>query len=274
MTLPIDLVLVRHGQSEGNIAKRLSEGGDNKAIEKLRERHSGSFRLTDIGRQQAVAAGKWLTDTFYNSNNTLYSGFDRCYTSEYLRAMETAGLLKIPNAEWFCDPYLRERDWGDLDTCPEDERLERFGDSLRLREVEPFFWTPPNGESFADLRLRNDRMLFTLHRECSDKRVVLICHGEVMWVIRAQIERMPQQRFRELYLSKNLDDRIHNCQIFHYTRRNPETNELAPYINWFRSVRPAEKRPLWDTGWQTIKRPRYSSSDLLEIVATVPRTVK
>jgi broad specificity phosphatase PhoE len=65
--LPIDLVLVRHGQSEGNAANRLSENGDNSVFsDEFRRRHSASFRLTERGRSQAVRAGKWIEQEFFS----------------------------------------------------------------------------------------------------------------------------------------------------------------------------------------------------------------
>lgn len=266
--LPIDLVLVRHGQSESNAAKRLSEKGDHSAFtEAFRNRHSSSFRLTDLGRKQAKRAGNWIQDNLCADFN-----FDRTITSEYTRAMETAGLLGLSNAEWLCEFYLTERDWGDLDVLPEDERQEKFGAALRKREVEPFFWRPPNGESFAQLCLRVDRVLHTLHRECSDKRVIIVCHGEVMWAFRVRIERMSQVRFKKLHLSKSSDNRIHNCQILHYTRRDPENGRLHRYANWTRTIRPTDT-PVWATNWQTIERPRYSNKDLLDVVALTPNMI-
>lgn len=144
--LPIDLVLVRHGQSEGNAAKRLSKAGDHSAFTpEFVDRHTSSFRLTELGRMQASLAGTFLKDEFFKDG----VGFDRYITSEYSRAMETAGLLQLPNAEWFCDVYLTERNWGEFDVCPEDELKEKFGAALRRYKVEPFFCQPPNGESFA-----------------------------------------------------------------------------------------------------------------------------
>src|ERR1700675_4535998 len=99
MSLPINLVLVRHGQSEGNAAKRRSEKGDHTAYsEEFKDRHSSSFRLTDKGKQQAVAAGQLLETLFPK-------GFDRYYTSEYARAKETAALLAIPEAKWYPNFY-------------------------------------------------------------------------------------------------------------------------------------------------------------------------
>ena len=41
--------------------------------------------------------------------------FSRLYTSEYLRAMESAAYLDLPDANWYAETFLRERDWGVLD---------------------------------------------------------------------------------------------------------------------------------------------------------------
>lgn len=266
MSLPIDLVLVRHGQSEGNAAKRLSEQGDNTAYQAIFDnRHTRSLRLSQKGREQALIAGKWLVDEFYDSS----IGFDRFIVSEYVRAMETAALLDLPNAIWFRNFYLTERDWGDMESCPDSERAGKFGDALRMRKIEPFFWRPPNGESFAELCLRLDRVLQTLHREDSEKRVIIVCHGEVMRCFRVLLERMPQQRFKELYLSKEKEDGVYNCEVLHYTRRDPETGAIAAHANWMRRVRPNDS-PIWNTGWQKIERPRYSNSDLIEITSQSP----
>ena len=260
--LPIDLILVRHGQSEGNVAKRLSEQGNHEAMAKLQEKHTRSFRLSEKGREQAINAGKWLIEEFCTNN----SGFDRFITSEYVRAMETAGLLDVQGARWYRNFYLTERDWGSLESSPEDERELKYAEAMKMRIVEPFFWRPPNGESMAQVCLRLDRVLQTLHRESSDKKVIIVCHGEVMRGFRVLLERMPQQQFAQSYLSSNDEDRIHNCEIMHYTRRDPNTGSLSPYANWIRRVRPANQ-PFWESGWLAIERPKYSNQDLLEIVS-------
>jgi len=187
--------------------------------------------------------------------------------------METAGRLNLPDAMWYADLYLTERDWGDVDGASQDEREKRFGDVLRRRDIEPFFWRPPNGESFTQLCLRQDRVLHTMHRECSDKNVILVCHGEVMWAYRIRLERMSQVRFRELHLSENPNDRIHNCQIFHYTRRDPTTGKLARHANWVRWIRPTEE-PIHTSDWWEIKRPQYTNKELITITERVTPVVE
>ena len=270
MSLPIDIILVRHGQSEGNAAKRLSEKGDHTAYTNINTgRHSRSYRLSKKGREQALKAGEWLQKEFYKDGKS----FDRFIVSEYTRAMETASLLGLPDAEWYRNFYLTERDWGDIESSPENERAEKFKDALEMRIIEPFFWRPPNGESFADLCLRLDRVLHTLHRECSEKRVIIVCHGEVMRAFRVLLERMSQQRFKELYLSKSKEDGVFNCEIMHYTRRNPDTGIVEDHANWLRRIRPNEEL-VWNTGWESIKRPRYSNEELLEIVEQTPSVLE
>lgn len=258
MTLPINLVFFRHGQSEGNLAKRRSEAGEHGAYDTVfAGRHTRSFRLTQLGREQAERAGAWLRDEFHF--------FDQYMVSEYARALETAGLLGMPNAQWRIVDLLTERDWGDLDRCSEQERATKFEDSLRMRRIDPFFWRPPNGESLHQLRLRLDRVLGTLHRECSDKNVLIVCHGEVMWTYRVILERMPQHEFRKLHLSNDPEDRLHNCEVLHYTRRDPDSGALSPHVGWMRRIRPAES-PLWISPWKRIERRLLSNEELLETV--------
>ena len=56
-----DLVLIRHGESEGNVARKRSLGGDHSLFSgEFKHRHSARWRLTDRGREQAIAAGEWL----------------------------------------------------------------------------------------------------------------------------------------------------------------------------------------------------------------------
>ncbi len=263
MTMPIDLVLLRHGQSEGNAAKRHSEAGNHGVFTpEFLERHNSSFRLTDQGLRQATLAGVKLREDFYPNS----AGFDKFYVSGAKRARETAGKLDLPDASWYVDLDLTERDWGDMDNLPEDEREEKYGEWLRRLKIEPFYAKPPNGESIMGVRTRlKSSIMDRLHRECSDKRVIIVCHGEIMWAFRTMLERMSQERYFELHTSPKSTDKIHNCQYLHYTRRNPETGRLADTLDWVRMVRPASN-PVWESGWQHIERRRYSNEELMEQV--------
>lgn len=266
MSMPIDLVLVRHGESEGNAANARSRKGDNRDFNELfKSRHSSLWRLTNKGRNQARQAGEWI-------KRNIGTDFFRYYASEYLRAMETAALLELPNANWYVDFYLRERDWGAMDLMTDEARHKKYAEELAMRKIDSFYWCPPRGESMANLCRREDKILETLHRECADKKVIIVCHGEVMWAFRVRLERMLQGRFKELDTSSHPFDRIHNCQILHYSRRHPETGEIEPYINWFRSVCPSNFS-LSRNDWEKINRRRFSNEDLLKEVENYPRII-
>lgn len=268
MGLPLDLFLVRHGESEGNVALRASRGGDDYWYEQpeFADRHSSLWRLTDRGIAQAEAAGEWLREETGGI-------FDRYYVSKYLRAKETAVHLGLPDATWYSEFYLREREWGDLDVMSETARKLKFAEHLRRLELDAFYVRPPNGESYADLCLRIDRILETFHRECDGKRIVVVCHGEVMWTFRLRLERMSVGRFRELDASRNPFDHINNCQILHYTRRDPFGGEtISPYPGFMRSVCP------WDMSlssniWTPIERKGCSNEDLEAELARYPRVI-
>ncbi len=268
MTMPKHLVLVRHGESEGNVATKLSRAGDDRLhTPEFAARHSSSWRLTDKGKEQATTVGRWLRENIFGGV------FDRHYVSPYLRAAETAALLGLPDAGWRMELHLRERDWGELDVMTHEERQRRFAASLERREVEPLFWSPPNGESIANVCLtRIFRMLDTLHRECTEQRVIIVAHGELMWGFRVALERLSPQRYAELDLSKSPFDRIHNCQILHYTREDPLTQELVSSYRWMRSIYPMDLSKSRNM-WEEIVRPAYTNERLLELVSKTPRLI-
>lgn len=270
MAMPNNLILVRHGQSEGNLANKRSRKGDHTAFtDAFRNRASSQWRLTDRGIQQAKAAGLWLRTNFQES-------FHRLYASEYIRAAETAYYLDLPDGDrnkWFLEILLRERDYGSMDVLSDDERQERFADELRRREMDPYVWAPPGGESIARTSERVDRLSGTFHRECSGQNVGVVCHGEVMWAFRVRLERMPQRRYRELHLSKDPVDKIHNGQILHYTRIDPTTGQQMPYLSWFRSICPTDLSRSRNA-WEVIARPRYTNAELLDYVESIPRLLR
>jgi NAD+ kinase len=188
---------VRHGESEGNVALEHSRSGDHSDYTgEFLERHSSLWRLTDQGREQSIVAGHWLRDNGF-------AHFDCHYTSEYLRAMETAALLDLPDARWRPEVMLRERDMGKYDLASQEIRSTAFAEEeLRRRReraaASTLFWAPPGGESLAHVVHRVDSVLLFLNRRFAGRRVVLICHGEVMWAFRMRFERLSQLRYREL----------------------------------------------------------------------------
>lgn len=264
--LPLELVLVRHGQSEGNEAHHRSKKGDLSAYTpEFKKRHSSSYRLTDNGINQANLASSWIKDNIGDS-------FDRYYTSEFVRAMETASLLDFPDAQWYTEVVLRERDKGVLDNLPWTEKNQHHKYDLELRKRDSFFWAPPGGESIANVCVRVDHTFNTLRRECGNKRVIIVCHGEVMWAFRVRLERLSQIIYHQLRSSKDPKDNIHHAQVLHYSRIHPTTGEVYPNFRFMRSACPW-KPNVADEQWMEFDRPTYSNEELMQSVLTVKRYV-
>mmetsp|Transcript_15386 Transcript_15386/g.17127 ORF Transcript_15386/g.17127 Transcript_15386/m.17127 type:complete len:316 (-) Transcript_15386:24-971(-) len=263
-TYPIDLVLVRHGQSEGNLAQECSMKGDDSLwTQEFYQRHTSRYRLTDKGIAQAKSAGEWI-------RQNITTKFDRYYCSEYIRAMETASLLSLPKAKWFCEFYLREQDQGVFAGKSKTERKRLYAEELRRRKLDSFYWAPPGGESIANCCLRVDRFLAQLRESCSGFRVITVCHGNILKAMRIRIERMKQVDWANMRSKPH--QRTYNCQILHYTRRDPVTGVIHPHLKWFRSVCP------WDMSrssnkWQAIQRPVWTNEGLMDVVRTVPRVI-
>ena len=258
--MPTNLVLVRHGESEGNLANALSrKGNDSMFTEEFLNRHTSTWCLTEKGKEQAKTAGKWIKEN-------IKEPFHRFYVSEYDRAKETAGWLGIPGAEWRINFYLRERELGKLDVMPINERKRKFAENLRKKEEEPFYWIPDNGESMPEVCLRLDAKVFdTLHRECDQKNALLVVHGDIKWGFRYIIERPTHSEIMRLEHSSNPHDKIHNCQITHYTRKDPVSGKIAPHLNWVRSICPTDLS-LSSNEWREIKRKKFSNEELLQEV--------
>jgi broad specificity phosphatase PhoE len=249
--MPLDVVLVRHGESEGNEAVRRERAGDDSMLERLRDRHSSFWRLTDEGIAQAERSGAWLRRAYPD-------GFDRYYSSEYVRAMETAARLRLPGAEWTLHPALRERSWGTLDRLTERERAEHYAAELADKAKSPFYWRPPNGESIAEVSARLLGLLDRLRRDCSSGRALLVCHGELIGAFRARLEDMSQRDF--LTWSTDPDEKIANGEIIHYSRRHPETGAVADRLAWRRTAVPQDESR--SQPWRHIEARRYDAAGL------------
>jgi broad specificity phosphatase PhoE len=267
MGLPNDLVLVRHGESEGNVAIRASKIGDQSYfnIKGFRDRPGHDWRLTDFGIIQAKAAGQMLRTCFP-------SGFDRYYVSDFARAKETAMYLDLPDARWYLNIYLHEQLWGQMDVIPRSEYEQKFPGAHAQRNRQRFYGSYPGGESMAEVCLRCDRILETLGRECSGRQVILVCHGNTIWAFRMLIERITPNQYHRLDSRNEPQHQIHNGQIFHYTRRKPTSGDVKDHFGWYRTMRPLREATV-DESWQTIVRPTFSNTELKAELEYIPQLI-
>lgn len=55
---------------------------------------------------------------------------------------------------------------------------------------------------------RVDGVLTNFNRQCSNRRCLVVCHGEVMWAMRLRFERLSQLTYREMEVSTCRSSRI------------------------------------------------------------------
>lgn len=256
---PLELVFVRHGESEGNVANEAAKVGDSSHFtEEFRARHSSTWNLTPLGETQAKAAGDWI------KKNINHGVFDAYYASTYRRAKRTAGLLNLPQAHWRLRDYIREHDWGILDVMTDEERRQKYPDVMRTREMNPYYFAGPGGESLADVLIRaRVGILATLYRDLPGKRGIVVSHGNLMWPIRIIMEGLLPEEYLALKAKKDPRDKINNCQIFQYTRIDPKTGEVTEKFSWMRSVCPWKLDPDLNE-WRPIVHKKYTNEELIK----------
>jgi 2,3-bisphosphoglycerate-dependent phosphoglycerate mutase len=186
MMKPIDrcLVLVRHGQSEGNL-KNIFTGWND-------------LGLTEQGNSEARAVGQRL--------ETLGVSFDVAFTSMLRRAWQSCSIvlkaLGQSGVPEFRDPALNERDYGDLTGLNKDEARARWGEAQVQLWRRSYEVPPPGGES---LRNTSARVLpffiqAILPRVMRGERTLVVAHGNslrslVMVLDRLSPEAVPSVEF-------------------------------------------------------------------------------
>ena len=148
------IVLVRHGESEGNLAHKAEGISDSP--------------LTTLGRDQAMRVGRQLSDS--------YSDIVRVCSSPLKRAAETGAIIaRSLNVPMEMDEDLREGSLGQWEGMDIDEMEAVYGLSKRICE-NPYF-REHGGESPYQLATRVSRAIERLAARHQDKRVVIVSHG-------------------------------------------------------------------------------------------------
>lgn len=273
MSMPVNLFVVLHGESLGNLVNRQGSQGNPVFLETLKQTHTAHWPLSNKGREQAGLTGVFLNDLF-NSENII---FDQAYVSAYARALETAARLEIARCAWRVDSRIVERNWGDLDGLSEEERQGRYKNVMQMRHTEPYFWNIPNGEPFDRFVVRIRDFVDSLYR-ADVQNVLVVCHGEVMKALRVILTGMTPEEYSLMEFSDDPLVRIHNTQVDHYTRNNPNKREKVQTLSWLRVYRPSEEvydhASLVAVDWTAIKRRTYDSHELLHMSGKMSKDLR
>ncbi|MEO7271580.1 MAG: histidine phosphatase family protein [Vicinamibacterales bacterium] len=215
MNRPALLVLVRHGQSERNVAQKRNRFYlDDEARQAVKGIPDHQIRLTDEGHRLAIVTGRHLHE--------LQGTFDVVFHSGYRRTVETTeGLLAAYTDDERARMrvrhhlFIRERDAGHAYDMTDAEAAEAFPWLQNYwTTFGPFFARPPGGESLAQVCERVHSFLQKLARTMAGKRVLVVTHGGTLWCFRYVLEgwtyEEAEQRFRT--------ESIWNCSVTTYRR--------------------------------------------------------
>ena len=257
--LPRNVFGVRHGYSVANWLTHLEEQRqlDDRLSRLLRETPNHLHPLMPKGIEQAVAAGRWLKKFGELVDPTILC-------SEFARAMQTAGIIgreiQLQRPLRFTS-RLGERDWGLFQELPVEQQDAEY---LR-RKANPRHWKPLNGESMRDLNRSVRDILDTLHREPSERDVVLVSHGEFLTGMSEEIEHWMLDE-----LGAAITEGVPNCGIIQYTRVNPQLpSDVREKMCWKRRICPWNKRwksGQWNGEWQEVTRPKLGWEEVLKLV--------
>jgi broad specificity phosphatase PhoE len=183
-----ELILVRHGESIGNVAREAAEVAASEVIEiGLRD---ADVPLSPLGQEQASALGRWLGAAAPDQRPTAV------VSSPYLRARQTAQTALeaagLP-AEMRIDERLRDRELGILDLLTTRGVEARFPEeAARRRWLGKFYYRPPGGESWADVAMRLRSALRDLDDATDGHRVLLVAHDAIVLLLRYICEGMDE----------------------------------------------------------------------------------
>ena len=187
------LVLVRHGESEGNVAATLAhQAGAHVINVPARDADVG---LSDTGRDQALALGGLLAGVPEPGRCAVWS-------SPYARARQTAEIA-VQAGGWRgqirLDERLRDRELGILDMLTSagvEARLPE--EAQRRRWLGKFYYRPPGGESWADVVLRLRSLLADLDRIHPGEEVLLVCHDALIVLFRYILQGLTESELLDI----------------------------------------------------------------------------
>lgn len=206
----VELMLVRHGESLGNVAAtRAGQSGAEVIDVPARD---ADVELSPLGLEQAAALGGSLRRLPPSQRP------DVVWCSPYARARRTAEII-VETAGWevplLVDERLRDRELGVLDMLTAKGVELRLPDEARRRRwLGKFYYRPPGGESWTDVALRLRTFLADLEQFSDRERLLVVGHDAVILLFRYLLEGMSEQEILDIAMTNT----ILNASLTRYVR--------------------------------------------------------
>ncbi|MBE7480166.1 MAG: histidine phosphatase family protein [Polyangiaceae bacterium] len=172
----MDLLLVRHGESEANAEGRLQGSLD--------------YPLSERGRAQAGQLARWL-----DKNGV---GWDFAFCSPLLRAKQTAEILCAidgrPAAS--IEPDLAELRAGALEGLTREDMQEKHPEWMKRSVTQLGDFSEFGGESYDQVQERATRLIerWTRDYRAANARLLVVAHGGINFQLLKRLICLPVPR--------------------------------------------------------------------------------
>lgn len=188
MKWPKKLVIVRHGQSEQNVALDLLQEDLEKVLAEQTKIRDADIELTQRGLYQAQQTGIALAKA---------GVFDICFSSPYKRTMQTAKAI-VQQFSYplniFKDNRIREKEFGRLHGYPTELIRQYYPEEFSDRERDGKYWYRlPRGENYPDVEMRVHMFLDKLVRDFGGKQVLVITHQVPFKIFRGLFQHLDEE---------------------------------------------------------------------------------
>ncbi|QFG69918.1 histidine phosphatase family protein [Ornithinimicrobium pratense] len=213
-----ELVLVRHGESMGNLADRAAlDAGEAYIDIDVRD---ADVELSETGIEQAQAVRDYLRSLPEDRRPTAV------LSSPYRRARQTAEIvvegLDLPLV---VDERVRERDLGAFDGMTWIGIEQEHADESRRRQrVGKYYYRPPGGESWVDVVQRVRQILLELQERYAGERLWVFSHQATVMSFRVAVEGLGEAEV----LAADKKTPLANCSTTVY-RAGDDGLELVTY---------------------------------------------
>ena len=188
---PKRIILIRHGESDGNVDKQHYE-----------EVPDYSLNLTTRGIEQAQQAGRKIKEIIGDEKLSVY-------LSPFFRTRQTFAEIRKSVDENIMraieDPRIREQEWGHLRPLDENEEIKK-----ERNKYSTFYFRIPDGESGADVYDRVTTFMETLHRDFRKnhfpENTLIVTHGMTLRLFLMKWFHWTVEEFENVRNPKN-------CQI-------------------------------------------------------------
>lgn len=232
---PARLWLVRHGQSQGNVARDIAhEAGHHEIGIDVRD---VDVPLSDLGKRQAKATGDWFASLPREERPEVILASPYIRTKQTAKIICEAGALASGQSQPHIDERLREREFGVFDRLTDIGIRKRFPEEAQHRAMlGKFYHRPPGGESWADVILRLRSVLNTINLHYADRRVLIVCHQVVVLCFRYILENLEEKEILKI----DRESEIFNCGVCSYDFEPDEQGLCVPKLAMWNYDAPLE----------------------------------